>query len=197
MDIDDLGTLLFENNDDRLSVATEINKLETTMIELFNDLDFGKTEKGDLNYFGFNLTDGDEYGIILNDSKDINKCFVSAHDVLEGLRIRICSKCSFTVSIGYSRIIEDDLGMPDDLFERVNKHLKQAKKNGKNMIHFGQKKDLLSDIIDIDSKNDNNDNEQSRMNKLNRIHSLDDQDDKIQMQSVQQIEVCGTCCLLS
>lgn len=197
MDIDDLGEFLFQHGNDRALVKPEIVKLETAMVELFNDIEYS-TES---HYFGYNLTNGDEYGIILYDSKDISKCCVSAYDVLEGLRLRICDKCAFTVSIGYSRIIEDDLGMPDDLFERVNNHLKAAKKNGKNMVHFGQTKDLLSDIKDSDEDDDDdhdsgigndidNTTQLKRGMKTVNAPSIVNEDDDIERQSLKRIEVC-------
>ena len=144
MDIDDLGQFLFENDNDRTKAKPQIDKLETAMIDLFDVLDYGKDKNSkDKRYFGYNMTDGDEYAMILYDSKNLDECLVDAHDMLEGLRSRIAEKCQFTVSIGYSRIVDNDLGLPGEVFKRVNKHLKQAKKHGKNQIHFGQVKHNL------------------------------------------------------
>ena len=58
--------------------------------------------------------------------------------VLIKCEIRMDNSIDFTVSIGCSKLIEDDLGMPDDWYQRVNDNLKQAKKNGKNQICFGK-----------------------------------------------------------
>ena len=63
--------------------------------------------------------------------------FVPGHEILETLKEEINTKCSFSVSIGSSRLIEDDLGIMDDWIERINNNLKQAQKNGKNQVCFG------------------------------------------------------------
>ena len=121
-------------------------------------------------YFGYKLTSGDEFALIVCDSRKDPQCILPGHDVLEMLLYRIHDNCDVTVSIGYTKLIDDDLRMSDDLFERANDHLKQAKLNGKNQIYFGQK-----NINTDDGKEDE--------------LKLDDQDDEIQQKSLQDIKV--------
>ena len=106
MDIDDLGQFLFENDNNRLKVKPEIDKLEEIMIDLFDALDYGQNKNSEnKRYFGYNMTDGDEYSMILYDSNNLDDCIISGHDILEALRSLIEEKCSCTVSIGCGRIL--------------------------------------------------------------------------------------------
>ena len=40
-------------------------------------------------YFGYNLSSGDEYGLILHDCKDRNICYVPAYEILNQLLYEI------------------------------------------------------------------------------------------------------------
>ena len=80
-------------------------------------------------------------------------------------------KCSFTVCIGSSRLIEDDLGMADDWYQRINNNLKQAKKNGPNEICFGISMNNVKDSLE---------------SKVDEVTI----DDKIKIKSLEQIDVC-------
>ena len=142
MAIDDFDEFLFANQESKDVITKEIDKLEKEMYHLF-DIYGNNTNKKEMKYFGYHLKNrntNSEFGLILYDSKDRNKCYVPAHEILETLKEEICMKCLFTVSIGCSRLIEDDLGFSDDWYERIRNNLKQAQKAGKNEICFGNHK---------------------------------------------------------
>ena len=106
---------------------------------------------------------------------------------METLKEEISIKCAFTVSIGSSRLIDDDLGMTDGWIERVENNLKLAQSRGKNQVCFG-------------GGNHDNDNINERKND-NEIESkmigTDDMDgiaidgdfDDIENKSLQEIKV--------
>ena len=180
MDIDDLGTFLFANDNKREAAEAQVLKIENEILELF-DIMGGNYDK----YFGYKLTSGDEFGLVIYDSrKDIENCIIPGHDVLEMLLYRIQDNCDVTVSIGYSKLIDDDLKMSDELFERVNEHLKQAKLNGKNQVYFGQ------NIKNADENDDDKDDESAFV-----VDNVVNQDDIIQYQTMQAINVrnCVFC----
>ena len=81
--------------------------------------------------------------------------------------------------IGSSRLIEDDLGMVDDWYERINNNLKLAKQSGKNQVRFGS------------GVNNNDDDDDDKLKtKVNQVESEHEStDDVIEMKSLQAIEV--------
>ena len=127
-----------DNNDNgREQLQTEHrDKVEKEILKLFGIFDHGN-KKDDMKYFGYKLSGGDVFGMILFDLEDDSKC-IPGHDLLEILLDNIKNNCSFTVSIGYSKLMDDDLGLTDEWLARANVNLKQAKKNGKNQIYFGK-----------------------------------------------------------
>ena len=118
MDIDDLGSYLFSNNNKHELAEKEVLKIEKEIIELFGILGNDNNNDGgndkDKHFFGYKLTSGDEFGLIIYDSKDFNKCLIPGHDVLETLLLRIRDNCHVTVFIRYCKFIDDDLRMCDD-----------------------------------------------------------------------------------
>ena len=175
MAIDDYSAFLFSNDNNKQVVAREIEKMIKEMHHLFDIYGNGRNiNEMQLQYFGYNLDRVGEFGLILYDSKDRNKCYVPAHEIIETLKEEISMKCEFTVSIGSSRLIEDDLGMSDEWIERVVQNLKQAQKKGKNEVCFGVG----------GNKKDHNIIEQEF--KLDVMNS----DDYIQTKSVNAINVC-------
>ena len=141
MSIDDYDSFVFgnNNNNNKEAVTKEVNKMECEMYYLFDIYGNinGVNNKNELKYFGYKLDRRSEYGLILYNGKDKSKCYVPSNEILETLKKEISVKCSFTVCIGSSGLIEDDLGMADDWIERINDNLTQAKKNGANEICFG------------------------------------------------------------
>ena len=102
MDIDEFDSFVFENNNNKQIIENEMGKLEKQIIHLFNI--YGNNNDHDSNkYFVCKLSDSGHFGLILYDSKDLNKCLVPAHEILETLK----------EEIGSSELIEDDLGMSD------------------------------------------------------------------------------------
>ena len=191
MEIDDFDSFAFNNNDNKEIISKEIKKIEKEIFHLFDIFGNG-TNKNTLKYFGYKLNvSGSKYGLILHDSKDRNKCFVPAHSIIETLSSEIRVKCKFSVSIGSSRLSEDDLGMMDDWMERLNNNLKQAKKNGGNEICFA---------IGINISNVDNDNVDINSDQTNMLDNTRD-DDAIEEKSLKMIEVCffrlstPTCCV--
>ena len=69
-----------------------------------------------LKYFGYYLARDSEFGLILYDSKDTNKCYVPSH---------LFTVCMY---IGSLRLIADDW------MGRMVKNFKQAKKNGQIQV---------------------------------------------------------------
>ena len=86
--------------------------------------------------------------MIIYDSRN-DDVIIPGHDVLETLLFGIRDNCNVTVSIGYSKLIDDDLLMSDDWFERINDYLKQAKVNGKNQIYFGHNSATKLQAIEV------------------------------------------------
>ena len=140
MDIDEFDTFLFENSNNKQIIKNELNKVEKEIFYLFtiygNDIIINSNNYNK-KYYGYKLSQSGHFGLILYDSKDANKCFVPGHEILETLKEEISFKCKFTVSIGSSKLIEDDLGMSDEWLERTNNNLTYAKNNGKNQVCFG------------------------------------------------------------
>ena len=165
------------NNNKREMGEKQVLKIEKEILQLFSIIDGNESNN---HCFGYKLTGGDEFGLIVYDPRDESKCIVSGHYILEMLLFRIEDNCDVTVSIGYSKLIDDDLCMSDDWFERANDYLTQAKKNGKNQIYFGQR------IL-----NDDNDEENGNLYESKFDESA--QDDKIQQESLQAIQVLYMC----
>ena len=181
MQIDDFDSFVFLNNNNQEIIKTEVEKIETEMSNLFDIYGNGMHTK----YFGYNLsTDGSKIGMVLYDSKDSSKCLVPAHDLLEALKEEINSKSRLTVSIGCSRLNENDLGMSFDWYERVKRNLAQARKNGKNSICYGNGKKNENEDTGTDRKESKCD--QSIHNSVN----FDAEADKIEKKSLQVLEVC-------
>ena len=178
MAIDDFESFVFSNIDNKEVVTKEIDKMTQEMFYLF-DIYGNRTAIADtteiIKYCAFESNHDGEFGLILYDSKDINKCYVPAHEILATLKEEICIKCQFTVSIGCSRLTEDDLGIMDDWYERVKKNLKQAKKNGKNQICFGAGSKIEDEHTELELK------------------LMDDnhQENEIEEKSLQSIEICS------
>ena len=172
MAIDDFSEFIFSNDN-------EITKMEKEMYHLFDVYGNGNF-KNTMKYFGYKYKtsrDDATFGLILYDSKDTNKCFVPAHEMLETLKEEISMKCGFTVSIGSSRLIENDCAMADDWIDRIHDNLKRAQQQGKNQVCFGSGG---SGGSSGDSKDDDDGH-----GKLN-------EDDLIQMESLRTIEVSCT-----
>ena len=183
MEIDDFDLFVFNNNNNKEIIDKEIKKIEKEMFHLFDIFGNGSNNnnKNEIKYFGYKLNvNGSQYGLILYDSKDRNKCFVAAHSIIETLSSEIGMKCSFSLSIGSSRLIEDDLGMIDDLIERLNNNLKQAKKNSENKVCFA---------IGINNLNGDHDNVDIKCDQVNMCNNTRD-DDTIEEKSLEVIEVC-------
>ena len=174
IDIDDFDAFLFSNNNNKDVTAKEMDKIEQEMYHLFNIYgnDHNKIET---KYFGYKLSDGGHFGMILYDSKDRNKCYVAAHEIVETLKEEIGIKCKFTVSIGASRPKEDDLGMSDDWLERINSNLRKAKQNGKNQVCFGVAN--VDDELEVKVISDNAADSKTS-------------DDIMEMKSLDIIDVC-------
>ena len=182
MVIDDFEEFLFLNNGDKQVVSKRVHQVEQEIYHLF-DIYGNGTNKNEMKYFAYKLSAGSGcggtgiFGLVLYDSKDVNKCFVPAHEILETLKEEINMKYKFTVSIGSSRLVEDDLGMMDDWYERVKNNLEQAKRSGHNQICFG-------------NTNVNEDSEIAE-SKADGSNALNVDDDAIQEQSLQEIQVIG------
>ena len=140
MEIDHFDSFVFNNNNNKQIISKEINKVEQEMFYLFDIYGNSVNDKNEINikYFGYKLNGkGSKYGLILFDSKDTSKCFIPAHEILETLKEEINVKCQFTVSIGSSRLIEDDFGMTDDWIERIQNNVTRAQSTGGNQAAFG------------------------------------------------------------
>ena len=179
MEIDNLETFLFNHNRNNSMnsniIATQIEK---EMYDLF-DIYGNGINKNEQKYFGYALKNRNgTFGMILYDSKDIDKCFLPAHELIETLKEEIAIKFDFTVSIGSSRLIEDDWGMSDDWYERVNNNVKTAAKNGGNQVCFG--------TSDSDDDHDDKKNDGDSL-------QMDQPADRIQATSLQSIEVWHGC----
>ena len=125
-----------------------------------------------MKYFGYILnSNNSEFGMILYDSKNVNKCLIPAHEIIESIKEEIAIKFEFTVSIGTSRLNEDDFGMSDDWYGRVFDNLETAQKCGGNQVCFGS-----DGYGRMESKVDNT--------------TIDLASDVIQMKSLETIEVC-------
>ena len=163
------------DNNNQTMVTAEINKLEKEIFHLFGI--YGNESENEPKYFGYKLNErSGQFGLVLYDSKDINKCVVPAHEIIETLKEEISMKYQYTLSIGCSRLIEDDLGMSDDWFERINTNLKQAKRNGGNQVCFGNNNgNGNNDGVDIEAD--------LELDKINLDH-------EIEKKSLQAIEVC-------
>ena len=137
-----------------------------------------------MKYFGYSLSNNGEFGLILYAGKDTSNYLVPAHELLETLKEEIGDKYPFTVSIGCTRLNSDDLGMPDDWYERANKNLKYAQKNGGNEICFG-----------IDASKELKESKESTECKINN----DEEDDRIEKKSIAAIHVrlcVAVCCFV-
>ena len=176
MTIDDFDSFVFSCDNNQEMIKNEIKKMKEEIYRLFdiyqsfygNDLDT-QEEK----YFGYNLSNRNtngKFGLILYDSEDRNKCYVPAHEMLETIKEEISMKCLFTVSIGASRLIEDDLGFSDDWYERARKNLEKTKTNE---ICFGGK------VGDVEMES-----------KLAEMQFLNVCDDLIQAESIKMLDVC-------
>ena len=175
MAVDDYDSFVFSKDGNKEEVDREIEKMKTATFRLF-DIYGNGTNIQELKYFAYNLGRAGKFGLILYDSKDLSKCFVPGHEIVETLQEEISMKCQFTVSIGCSRLMEDDWGMTDDWIERITNNLKQAKKEGKNGICFHTRSD----------RTDNDDKElESKFNVVN-ING----DDIIKTKSLTEIDVC-------
>ena len=185
MEIDDFDLLLVSLNNDKKTLILEIGKLEKEMFHLFDI--YGNSNGNKMKYFGYSLNDNTgRFGIILYDSRDSNECLVPAHEIIETLKEEISIKCQFTVCIGCSRLIEDDLGMADDWFDRINDNLKHAQKNGENQVCFGNgNKNHVDDQVGRVA--DNHDVQESKLDQLNSLNI--EADDQILKKSLQAIEV--------
>ena len=178
IEIDDFESFVFANDNKTELISKEMIKIENEMYHLFDI--YGN--ENELKYFGYTLTSNyhaskysGKFAMILWDSEDRNKCFVPAYVIIETFKDEIGSKCPFTVSIGCSRLDDDDLGMPDDWQKRIENNLKQAQKNGGNQVCFG-------------SGDDHND--EYGIVGIYRSNSLNiNQDDEITKKSLQMIEV--------
>ena len=180
MAIDDWKSFEFLNNYNKQAVKQEMDKMEQEMFHLF-DIYGNGTTKNEFKYFGYRLNSNNgEFGLILYDSKDISKCFVAAHEILETLKEEISMKCKFTVSIGSSRLIEDDLGIMDDWIERIKSNLKRAQKGGKNEICFGT----------TNGNDDDDEKENDNVADMELKIEDDIEADKIEKESLQVIKVC-------
>ena len=162
------------NTNDTQTIA--IDKLEKEIFHLFDI--YGN--ENEAKYFGYKLNQrSGQFGLILYDSKDLNKCLIPAHEIIETLKEEISMKYQYTLSIGCSRLIEDDLGMSDDWYERINDNLKQAKQNGGNQVCFGNNKGNRNNVNDDDAEF-----------KLDEIKSLNvEPEDEIQKKSLKSIEL--------
>ena len=180
MAIDDYESFCFASGNSKEVVTKEIDKMEKEMYHLFDIYGNGNINgknKGAMKYFGYKLARIAEYGLILYDSKDRNKCFIPGHEIVETLKEEISMKCQFTVSVGSARLIEDDLGMTDDWYERINANLKQAQKNGGNCACFG----IGGDGIELDDEDSDD------------IVGIRQEDNEIKKRSLQMIDVCIFC----
>ena len=188
MAIDDFDEFKFANQDNEDVIRKEIDKMETEMFHLF-DIYGNGTNKNEMKYFGYHFksrnVNGGEFGLILYDSKDRNKCYLPAHEILETLKEEISMNRLFTVSIGCSRLIEDDLGMMDDWYERIRNNLKQAQKTGKNEICFANWNSSDDVVVELKLDGKNNDND-----------VIDNEAEKIQKKTLQEIKVCFFCNIL-
>ena len=139
MSVDKLGDLTFAK------VEKDITK---NTLDIFNAFDDNDNKR----YFGYKITEEHVYGMILYDCQELNEnvAFVSAHDVLEALRSRINSKCSFSVLIGYDRVVMEsdikslDPSFTNDVIDRVYVKFLKLKKNASNqVVNFGKEKILI------------------------------------------------------
>ena len=176
--IDDFGAFFYSNNNNSEKISQEITRIEKEIYHLF-DIYGNSMNKNEMKYFGYNLSNRGEFGVILYDSKNTNKCFIPAHELIETLKEEIAIKFNFTVSIGSSRLIDDDLGMSDDWYERVYNNLTQAKKNGGNQVSFG--------VVNDDNKNED---VELKIVIDGTTGDNDHESDAIQMKSLHTIKVC-------
>ena len=174
MSIDDFSSFVFSKEDNKKVIKSEMEKLEKEMYHLF-DIYGNGSSKNEQKYVGYRLNNNSgKFGLILYDSKDVNKCFIPAHELMETIKEEIASKWEFTVSIGSSRLHEDDLGMSDDWYERVYNNLHSAMKNGGNQVCFGSGGGDRVDLVE--SKVDD--------------AAVDNESDAIQTKSFETIKVC-------
>ena len=185
MDIDDLELFMFSNDNNKGTLGLEIEKIAQEMENLFNIYGNMSNIENGKKYYGYKLNDSGQFGMILHNSKDRNKCFVPAHIIIETLKDEIGIKCPFTVSIGCCGLIEDDLGMCDDWFERIQANLKYAKRNGKNHVCFGI---ITSDDHEHETKVMEDDDDVDDDDEVAEIEYKTD--DAIQTKSLEAIEVC-------
>ena len=153
MDLDDFGTLMWQNDDideiEREKIAKESKKeVVNELLSLFKAL-------GGFNkyYFGYKLTDGDEFGIIVCNRKNDN-LIVNGHEILEILREKIEKNCKVTVSIGYAKINVEMEQTVKEWYKVLVKCLKQGKKSGKNLC-VNEKKSAKLESMKDDNYNDN------------------------------------------
>ena len=163
MRIDDFSSFVFAKENNKMIIQSEIDKLEKEMYHLFAIYGNGKN-KNEQKYFAYKLNNNSKFGLrILYDSKD-------AYEMLETLKEEIAIKFEFTVSIGCSRLHEDELGMSGDWYDRVCNNLKTAMKNGGNQVCF---ESCASDRVE---------------SKIDET-SVGNESDVVQMKSLETIEV--------
>ena len=195
MEIDDFTSFVFLNNSNKEIILAEKNKIDKEIFHLFNVYGNGNgngngngTNKNDSIYFGYKWRGnegGDTFGLILYNSKDRNKCLVSAIDLIESLKDEIRQECSFTVSIGCSKLEESDLGIADDWYERIKKHLEKGKKKGGNRVVYRRDKS--------DTNRESNINNRSSTSDVLQFESKSNetaQENEIEKKTIESIEVC-------
>ena len=134
MDVDDMGSFLFANNNNRDVAKREIEKIGMEMIDLFDMLGGGDDNvDNDEMYFGYNLSNGDEFGMILRDNH-----ILPAHEIIHILMCNIKDNTQVTVSIGFSKLMQGTMEIADEWEERINTYLQHAKDNGKDQAYWGQ-----------------------------------------------------------
>ena len=181
LEIDDFSSFVFLNNDNKHFISKEKSKIAMEMYDLFNVY-------GGSNYFGYKWNGnegGDTYGMILYDSKDANKCLITAIDLIEALKDEIKQKCPFTVSIGCGKLEQDDLGMTDDWYERITKYLHKAKKTGGNLVIY--RKDRSNTRRE---SNVSNSSSSSNDLQLDLKSNNGDQEKQIETNTLSAIKVC-------
>ena len=147
-----IAIMSVDNLDEILTFATVEKQITRIVLDIFNAFD--NNNNSDKRYFGYKITEEEDvYGMVLYDHYERklndNVPIVSAHDVLEALRLRINHKCSFSVSIGYDRIVDQDDLIGDDLIERVHKHLIQAKKSANNQVVTASVKKVKAVVANV------------------------------------------------
>ena len=90
--IDDYGAFVFSIDNCKEVVLKEIDKMEKEMYHLFAIYGNGNNINT-MKHFGFDLARGDEFGLILYDSKDSSKCLVPGHETIETLKEELMVKC--------------------------------------------------------------------------------------------------------